>query len=624
LLLAIALAGPLDDVHELEWTRAEVSAFTPFVAHEQAAVRAAAATALGRLRDPAAIDTIVGFAADDDPTVRAAAAEALGHIPTAGDAAVAWLERELATAGARRVREPVRPALLHAIGRQGDASHLAVLVQALSEPWPVAEAAAEAIARFGRRDVEDLEASRGPLVRCLARPDPRTVESCAYALGRTGLEDAPPALIEDARSAWRTLPTPRARAWLLKANHGAASPQARADVVRAGLADSARLVRTVALQTASEELTAGELLPFVDSSDSWVRSAALGALGRSGDAAGLDALAQRIEVWPTNSAAEAIDAWIVLGGTPDSTQLADERIAARAAYVAGLKDVAVLAGLLGPSTPSAIRTAAIATLSELPDWTTADMAATLTNADGVVRQGVLDALAKKPPVEAAPILAAHLASEEDGDALELTITGLTKLIEAGWMAPAELSEVATTLRTHPQARVRAGAAALLQAAGEPVASAAPASSELDRFERWDARVATVTTSRGVFRFMLRPDLAPAATANFAHLAGKGEFDDVVFHRVVPGFVIQTGDPRGDGWGGPGWVIPDEVSIEPYTAGAVGMARSGPDTAGSQWFVTTAAQPHLEGDYTLFGRVVDGMHVVRAIERGDTVKSVVIE
>jgi cyclophilin family peptidyl-prolyl cis-trans isomerase len=93
--------------------------------------------------------------------------------------------------------------------------------------------------------------------------------------------------------------------------------------------------------------------------------------------------------------------------------------------------------------------------------------------------------------------------------------------------------------------------------------------------------------------------------------------------VVPNFVIQDGDPRGDGNGGPGYQIRCEINQSPYGRGAVGMALSGKDTGGSQWFVTHAPQPHLDGGYTVFGNVISGMDVVDSIARGDVIQSIVI-
>jgi len=135
--------------------------------------------------------------------------------------------------------------------------------------------------------------------------------------------------------------------------------------------------------------------------------------------------------------------------------------------------------------------------------------------------------------------------------------------------------------------------------------------------------AVVTTTKGSFTIELLPEAAPLTVDNFVQLARRGYYRGIVFHRVVPNFVIQGGDPRGDGNGGPGYAIRCEVNEVQYDRGAVGMALSGKDTGGSQWFVTHAPQPHLDGGYTVFGRVTSGMNVVDAIVRGDVIRSIVI-
>lgn len=125
------------------------------------------------------------------------------------------------------------------------------------------------------------------------------------------------------------------------------------------------------------------------------------------------------------------------------------------------------------------------------------------------------------------------------------------------------------------------------------------------------------TPRGSFRIRLHPDSAPNTCALFLSLAGRGWFDGQTFHRVVPDFVAQGGDPDGTGWGGPGFAIRSEANRRPYRRGAVGVADSGLDTGGSQFFVTLSEQPHLNGRYTLFGDVVEGMDVVDRLQVGDT-------
>lgn len=148
------------------------------------------------------------------------------------------------------------------------------------------------------------------------------------------------------------------------------------------------------------------------------------------------------------------------------------------------------------------------------------------------------------------------------------------------------------------------------------------------YERAVARIgkrvqAVVATSRGSFTIALLPDDAPLNVDNFVQLARRNYFKGITIHRVVPNFVIQDGDPRGDGNGGPGYQIRCEINEVPFERGVVGMALSGKDTGGSQWFVTHSPQPHLDGGYTVFGKVVSGMDVVDAIVRGDVIRSIKI-
>lgn len=148
------------------------------------------------------------------------------------------------------------------------------------------------------------------------------------------------------------------------------------------------------------------------------------------------------------------------------------------------------------------------------------------------------------------------------------------------------------------------------------------------YNRAMARVGTtvnaiVTTTKGSFTIRLLPEEAPLTVDNFIKLANRNYFGGIIVHRVVPNFVIQDGDPRGDGNGGPGYQIRCEINQAPYGRGAVGMALSGKDTGGSQWFVTHAPQPHLDGGYTVFGNVIEGMGVVDSIVRGDVIQSIVV-
>jgi cyclophilin family peptidyl-prolyl cis-trans isomerase len=139
----------------------------------------------------------------------------------------------------------------------------------------------------------------------------------------------------------------------------------------------------------------------------------------------------------------------------------------------------------------------------------------------------------------------------------------------------------------------------------------------------DARGVVLRTRKGDIEWAFYGAEAPQTVKNFVRLAERGYFDGLFVHRVVPNFVIQDGDPTGTGSGGPGWTIRCEYNRLRYEAGMVGMALSGKDTGGSQWFITHTPQPHLNGRYTIFARVVRGMDVVSRIVQGDRVLRVEI-
>jgi cyclophilin family peptidyl-prolyl cis-trans isomerase len=131
-------------------------------------------------------------------------------------------------------------------------------------------------------------------------------------------------------------------------------------------------------------------------------------------------------------------------------------------------------------------------------------------------------------------------------------------------------------------------------------------------------VATVQTSAGPITIELFEAEAPKTVENFRKLAGDGFYDGLIFHRVIPDFMIQGGCPQGTGTGGPGYTFEDEINEHKIVRGALAMANAGPDTNGSQFFiVTTEAAPWLDGKHTVFGRVTEGMDTVFAIEKTET-------
>jgi len=130
----------------------------------------------------------------------------------------------------------------------------------------------------------------------------------------------------------------------------------------------------------------------------------------------------------------------------------------------------------------------------------------------------------------------------------------------------------------------------------------------------------IETTRGDIDLELYPQHAPKTVNNFVFLAREGFYDGVVFHRVISDFMIQGGDPTGSGRGGPGYKFEDEVKDNPlaHEQGVISMANAGPNTNGSQFFITHSPQPHLNGNHTVFGKVIKGQDVVDTIQQGDSI------
>lgn len=137
--------------------------------------------------------------------------------------------------------------------------------------------------------------------------------------------------------------------------------------------------------------------------------------------------------------------------------------------------------------------------------------------------------------------------------------------------------------------------------------------------------AVLETGRGVIEVELDPSHAPRTVNNFVFLAREGFYDGITFHRVIANFMIQCGDPTGTGRGGPGYRFDDELADNPLTheRGVISMANAGPNTNGSQFFITHSPQPHLNGMHTVFGQVVSGLDVVDAIRQNDSLERVII-
>ncbi|MBI3930389.1 MAG: peptidylprolyl isomerase [Chloroflexi bacterium] len=137
-------------------------------------------------------------------------------------------------------------------------------------------------------------------------------------------------------------------------------------------------------------------------------------------------------------------------------------------------------------------------------------------------------------------------------------------------------------------------------------------------------MATIKTSKGDLQLELFASDVPVTVNNFVFLTGEGFYNGTTFHRVIPGFMAQGGDPTGSGRGGPGYSFADEFTKRTHVTGALSMANAGPNTNGSQFFITYAPQHHLDGKHSVFGQLIDGMDVLEAIKPGDTILQITIE
>jgi cyclophilin family peptidyl-prolyl cis-trans isomerase len=198
--------------------------------------------------------------------------------------------------------------------------------------------------------------------------------------------------------------------------------------------------------------------------------------------------------------------------------------------------------------------------------------------------------------------------------------------------PAESQETMVKALGDREWAVRLAAARLLRAAGaRDAAPARPAPIRQDAAFFESNRLlrpaytphAYIQTRLGTIQLELNVIDAPLTTLAFIELARSGFFDGLKIHRLIPNFVLQAGDPRGDGEGGPGYAIRDELNMLPFVRGTVGMALDGRDTGGSQFFITLSPQPHLDGLYTVFGRVIAGWDVLDRVSLGDVIDHVLI-
>ena len=264
----------------------------------------------------------------------------------------------------------------------------------------------------------------------------------------------------------------------------------------------------------------------------------------------------------------------------------------------------------------------------------------LTHADPAVRSVAADALARSPSVDDIDrLIAAYARAQNDpfDDARLSAVSALAAIADAGAAPRVRVVQAFVSGVPRPDDYlVRRLAAARLSEAADawgtgagPITTGKTDAEYRDIVRRYLLPSAmgqpnpqvTIETDRGTLTIELLPVQAPLTVAAFLALVDRRYFDGQTWHRVVPNFVVQAGDPRGDGWGGPGTLLRDEINPLRYTTGSVGMALSGPDTGGSQFFITYSNQPHLDGTYTIFGRLSGDARVLQSLAQGDRIRSI---
>lgn len=613
-------------------------------------VRAVAARALGRIGDVRAVAPLTdALEKDIRPTVRAEAAFALGLVGAA----------EAAPALVRTLTRETEPLVIGeaalALARLGQPGSTPVLLPLLTQPHPhVREQTLEALALLGDTTATTalLQATRDPIETVAWR--------AVYALEKVPDSGSLPRLYELV-----TANSPRVRAYVAR-TLGRIGDRAATPVLAGMLGSSeaswrVRVNAAVALGRLGGEPALLALAPALDDTMFHVRDAALQAI----ETAAL-ALAARPAVPPAAGYA-ALDGSAAVG-LVESVQrscanpVVDVRASAYAALAAlcgaqafdalraGASDAAPhvavacverlpvggsaralppLLGALADAANPRLRVAAAAALGRLGDASAvAALRALVFDDDWVLATTCIESLGLLADrASSADIARAFRQRSGQGraDVRLQAVQSLAALADASWVGLMREALADDDLRLRLAARE-----ALVGLLPDTEAAELPAADSLRRdvrpvhrapaqppvVARARARQLLLSTDRGDILIDLLGEQAPQTVESFAALAARGFFDGLTFHRVVPNFVVQGGDPLGSGWGDAGYNLRCEYSPLRYEAGVVGVAHSGKDTGGCQLFVTQSDQPHLNARYTIFGRVVEGMDVVERIRIGD--------
>jgi cyclophilin family peptidyl-prolyl cis-trans isomerase/HEAT repeat protein len=607
-------------------------------------IRARATLAVGRVGMASGLPVLAEALMDADELVRTQAAFAIGLI--GAPAGVEPLTRMLAA----ETSAVVRARAIEALGLIGERSAAPAVVAAargcattLAPLEPDDERSAIApevdlcrLALFALVRLRDYDALAQVALDAQGQPAARWWP-VAYALQRIGDPRAAPALLTLASGAGIY-----ARAFALRGLAEAGDARARPIALALAADVSADLKLRIAAVRALARIGGAEavdpLLALLATRGLAPNLAleVVAALGALGDARAFDVLVDRwSDRWPAMRAAALAaaarvnrDSFLMVISSLDRDPEWSVRAALADVY-AGMPADRVLAAVEDLAADPDVRVRAPA-LDALARLDAPEVARRLVDAldapDFNIRATAARVLGGRRLVGSAPRLGAAYTRGLSDATPSARLAAIGALAELG--GADAIAELRVTL-TDPDWPVRLAAAAALRRLGETAEPQRPAPLRLPEtiFESPEllhpryTPFAFVETTRGTIEIELDVVQAPLTVRNFVELAKSGFFSGVRVHRLIPHFVIQTGDPRGDGAGGPGYTIRDELNPAPYVRGTVGMALEGPDTGGSQFFITLSPQPHLDGRYTAFGRVRRGLDLLDDVRPGDTVVNV---
>ncbi|HEX7192715.1 MAG TPA: peptidylprolyl isomerase [Thermoanaerobaculia bacterium] len=572
--------------------QAGVDLLAPLVKDPDRNVRETAAFSLGEIGDTAGIEPLMQFAHDTDPAVAAEAMEALSKM-----AAQVTLARYAEFTG-ESWPEGVRTRALRFLFRFNSDDAGAIAAKALdSNVQSIRESAAYALARRG------YAPARAQLEILLSDKDEQIRAYAAAALGRIGDKQSIGPLIVSSHD-----------------GHPWVRTNSLVAITRIVAKDHTALDRPAIAQDALR------IIDLTDDPDAGTRAAAIDVLGLYAPRSEV-AKKRLAEITTTGSRWNRELAWGAWAKQFDSTISPGGEAHPETNWekVRVIENRFTRAWADDPD-PMLRQT----TLANIPDAeveTNLDIIRKgLDDHDVIVRSNAIERYAKTKERDVAVLLAAEERGRSDAmnDARLAAIVALSEIDR-----PEREAFLRGLLADRDPVVRRIAADQIVEKLKKNRPQFTPLAVDRDyaAIAQWshEPHSATIHTGRGNIAILLLTQDAPVTAWNFADLAKKHYFDHTSFMRVVPNFVIQGGDPRNDMNGGPGYAIRDEINLQKYTRGAVGMALSGPDTGGSQFFITHSPQPHLDGGYTIFARLTSGMTaVVDQIERGDVVETVTID